>query len=323
MIERPGRLLLVCVVLAVASSCSSGGADSATPSTAALRSSRTTSTTATAPSTPGTAPVASGDPCGSSAAPPARYDHVVVFSFENRTWDAVGGEGFKDMPYMSSLAEHCATLTDLAESDTGQNSATQYVSQFQGNTNHTARNDCTPSPGCRSTADNLFRQARAARLGAVNYVEGATTPCSAEGNAAKHVPALYFQGADDSASCSQQVQPSTQFDPEKLPAFSFITPNMCNDGHDCDNAKVDAWARANIGAVLDSQSYRAGRTLVQVWYDEDHPKPNLYVAPTAKAGAGATPVTYRSDLRLWEDLLGLPCLSGACGATDLRPLTGV
>ena len=35
--------------------------------------------------------------CGSTAAPPAHYQHVVVFSFENRTWSNVG-LGFSPTP---------------------------------------------------------------------------------------------------------------------------------------------------------------------------------------------------------------------------------
>jgi hypothetical protein len=44
-------------------------------------------------------------------------------------------------------------------------------------------------------------------LVAINYVEGATTGCSASGNADKHVPVLYLWGADDRAHCAEQVEP--------------------------------------------------------------------------------------------------------------------
>ena len=226
------------------------------------------------------------------------------------------------MPYLASLARQCTRFADWTESDTGQASATQYVSQFQGDSNHTVRNDCAPSPTCQSTADNLFRQARTAGLTAVNYVEGATTACSSSGNATKHVPAMYFKGADDAAHCAEQVQPYKNFDINHLPNFAFVTPTMCNDGHDCSNTVVDAWVATNVGAVLNSATYAQGRTLVEIWYDEAHPVPNLYIAPTAYTGSVATPVTYRSTLRLWQDSLGLGCLSGSCGSTNLRPLAG-
>lgn len=116
-----------------------------------------------------------------------------------------------------------------------------------------------------------------------SYVEGATTGCSASGNAAKHVPALYYFGTYSDATgthgdhdfCTTEVRPYAEFDPNNLPTYAFVTPNLCNDGHDCGDATVDAWAKANIQPVLDSATYKAGTVAVFVWYDEDHPVPEL------------------------------------------------
>ncbi|MEP6622922.1 MAG: alkaline phosphatase family protein, partial [Acidimicrobiia bacterium] len=262
--------------------------------------------------------------CNTGQAPPARYEKVVVFSFENRSWSDVGGTGFTTMPYAHSLATSCSYFTSWTEADTHQNSATQYVSQGQGDTNHTVLNDCAPSATCQSTADNIFRQMRNAGKTAVNYVEGATAPCSASGNAAKHIPALYYRGADDSANCTAQVRPYSEFDPTHLPAFAFVTPTQCNDGHDCANATVDLWMQQNIAPVIASADYQAGKVLVEIWYDEGAPVPNLYISPSAHPGPFATGgIGYASTLKLWEDALGLPCLATACAATDLRPITNV
>jgi len=258
--------------------------------------------------------------CANPGSAPAHYDSVVVFSFENRTWDQVGGAGFgAGMPYLHGLATRCSYFPDWTETDTAQNSLTQYVGQVTGARQPGTVNDCSPSATCNTRADNLFRQLRDAGRTAVNYVEGATAPCSASGNAAKHVPALYLWGDDDRAHCAEQVRPLTDFDPSSPPAFAFITPTLCNDGHDCDNATVDAWARAHIQPVLDGRAYRAGNVAVFVWYDEDHPVPNLWITPTARAGAqeirGAG---YAGTLAAWESMLGVPCLAEACTASDLR-----
>ena len=72
-------------------------------------------------------------------------------------------------------------------------------------------------------------------------------------------------------------------------AFSFVTPTLCNDGHDCSNAVVDSWAKKHVQPVLESTAYRAGHVAVFIWYDEDRPVPNLWITPTAKAGAVTTP----------------------------------
>jgi hypothetical protein len=241
-----------------------------------------------------------------------------VFSFENRTWSNVGA-GFSKMPYFRRLAARCAYFTDWTETNTAQNSLTQYTGQVTGAFQSGTVNDCAPSAKCSTTADNIFRQARQAGRSAINFVEGASAPCSADGNAAKHIPALYLYGDGDRAACDQQVRPYRDFDPNDLPAFAFITPTLCNDGHDCDNARVNAWARANMQPVLDSAAYTAGKVAVFVWYDEDHPVPNIWIAPTAQGGASSLAnAGYAGTLKAWESMLGLPCLASACNAPDMR-----
>jgi hypothetical protein len=257
--------------------------------------------------------------CGKATPHHKSYKSVVVFSFENRKWAAVGGPGFGSMPYLHALATQCAYFADWTETDTAQNSLTQYVGQVTGARQPGTVFDCAPSATCSTQADNIFRQARHAGLVAINFVEGATTGCSAEGNAAKHIPALYLWGNDDRAHCHEQVRPLSELNVNDLPNFAFVTPTLCNDGHDCPNATVDGWARAHIQPVLDSVAYRAGKVAVFVWYDEDRPVPNLWITPTASPGihtlAGAG---FAGTLAAWESMLGLPCLANACTAVDMR-----
>ena len=164
--------------------------------------------------------------------------------------------------------------------------------------------------------------------------EGATAGCSASGNAAKHIPALYYFGTytdgtgshNDHDFCNAEVRPYSEFDVNNLPTYAFITPTQCNDGHDCNDATVDAWASTNIQRVLDSAAYKAGTTAVVVWYDEDHPVPNLHIAPTSHKG-DITQVAWEPDaalLKTIEDLLGVTFMNQGQlpGATDLRPSPG-
>ena len=287
----------------------------------------TTAPPTTAPPTtaqPTTLP-SSGGVCASSSSHPA-ISHVVVFSNENKTWSDVGGTQFQSMPYLNSLAQQCRTYADWTETDTSQNSASQYVGATTGvkqasGTDNNVLSDCTPNAtSCRSLTDNIFRQVRASGGTVRSYVEGATTGCSASGNAAKHVPALYMMGGNDQSYCSAEVRPLSEFDPNALPTFSFITPTLCNDMHDCGVATGDAWLKAHLQPVLDSAAYKSGSVLVEVWFDEDHPVPNMLLNPAIPAGVDTTTAaTHFGALRLWEDLLGLPHLPGAAGAVDLRP----
>ena len=262
--------------------------------------------------------------CGRRARAPKRYRSVVVFAFENRRWSDVGPGFGPDMPYLHSLGRQCSYFTDWTEADTTQDSLTQYVSQLTGVPEKRTINDCSPSTSCSTTADNLFRQAGRAGRTAINYVEGATEACSASGNVAKHIPALYLWGADDRAHCAGQVRPLAELDPKRLPAFAFVTPTPCDDGHDCSNSVVDEWAATHVQAIIRSPAYRAGDVAVFIWYDEDHPVPNLWIAPSARPGPMSVPgVGYAGELRAWEAMLGLPCLADACDAPDLRTAANV
>lgn len=315
------RVAMVLIALVLLGACSSSSHRAAVPSVPSVPSTAASSTTTLRlPVAPTTTPaVVQRTVCGNAGRAPARYRSVVVFSFENRTWGDVGLGFGPGMPYLHSLGQQCAWFPNWTETDTQQSSLTQYIGQVTGAFQAGTVNDCSPSPRCSTTADNIFRQARTAGVGAVNYVEGATEGCSASGNAAKHIPALYLWGADDRAHCREQVRPFTEFDPNHLPAFAFITPTLCNDGHDCGNGVVDAWARAHIAPLLASSAYRAGKVAVFVWYDEDHPVANMWITPTAHAGpVDVAAAGYAGTLRAWESMLGLPCLANACGAVDMR-----
>jgi hypothetical protein len=243
---------------------------------------------------------------------------VVVFSFENRSWDEIGAGFGRGMPYLHTLGTQCSWFPEWNETDEHDKSLAQYVGQVTGARQPGTVDDCKPSATCNTTADNLFRQLRSDGRPAVNFVEGATQPCSADGNASKHIPALYLWGADDRAHCADQVRPLADLDPNHLPAFAFVTPTLCNDGHDCSDQVVDGWAGAHIQPVLDSAAYRRGEVAVFVWYDESAPVPNLWITPTASAGARTGTGSAAATLRAWQSMLGVPCLADACTAPDLR-----
>lgn len=272
--------------------------------------------------------------CGSSATPPTTYDHVVVVMEENRTWPAVGGVGFADpaMPWLRDAAANCTHFSDWTETNTSQNSLNQYIGLATGVSNPNTVNDCNPSATCRSTDDNIFRQVRQAGGTARTYVEGATTGCSADGNAAKHVPAMYFYGTytdstgthDDHDFCDAEVRPLGELDVDHLPTFAMVVPDLCNDGHDCGNATVDEWVAQHLQPVLDSAAYAAGTTAVMVYYDEDRPVPNLIMAPTARRGVQDLPgAGHAAALRTWEEMLGLPLLPSVTGVPSLRAAAGI
>jgi hypothetical protein len=264
---------------------------------------------------------------------PGVYSHVVVVMMENRTWGQVGGPGFGAMPFLAGLAASCSYFPEWTQTNPQQSSLTQYIGLTSGVDNPSTVGDCSPSAACSSSDDNIFRQVRTAGGSARSFVEGATSPCSAAGNAAKHVPALYYRGAyadatgphHDDDFCAAEVRPLAELDPDALPTLAMITPDPCDDGHDCPNATVDGWARVHVGALLAGRDYGLGRTAVLVLWDESRPVPNLLIAPSALPGARDGLASHAAALATIERMLGLAVLPQGqlVGATDLRAATGL
>jgi len=152
-----------------------------------------------------------------------------------------------------------------------------------------------------------------------------------------HNPALYYTDLVDTGACALFDLPFGRLDPGKLPNFSFVSPNLCDDMHDTSSVDCfqhapgcsdvicvgDRWLARNVPPLI-----RAGAVVV-VAFDE----PNPSSPPTTRVMAvqlgpavpkGSTDghsYNHYSLLRGIEDYFGLPCLKAACGVAAL-PING-
>ena len=234
---------------------------------------------------------------------------------ENHTRDQVLGT--KSPPYVPSLVRACATASDYRA--VGQPSLPNYLGAVSG-TNHGIDDDDPPAAH-RLTADNLFRQVRANGRQAVSYEESMPAPCMLKDTgryAVRHNPATYFTAGDDRDACQRDDVPlgtpesgalADALDQDVLPAFAFITPDLCNDTHDCAVAVGDKWLARWIPRLVESVAYQHGTTIVFVVWDEPTPMPFVVVAPTVVPGTaiGET-IDHYALLQATEQLLGLPLL---------------
>ena len=136
--------------------------------------------------------------------------------------------------------------------------------------------------------------------------------------AVKHNPAAYY--TDLGPSCATQDLPLNS-SPDVTARFTLITPNLCDDMHDCPTAVGDRWLAAELPRVLDSVTYHAGHTAVFVTWDEDDTGgstvPTYVIAPSVHSGTQSTvPFTHYSLLRTTEELLGLEPLLGAAATSN-------
>jgi hypothetical protein len=245
---------------------------------------------------------------------------------ENHTWSQVFADP-KSAPFEAQMAASCATAS--AYRNVASPSLPNYIGATSGATQGIA--DDAPPASHPLRADNVFRQVRAAGGSERSYEEAMATPCQLEPAgryAVKHNPAAYYvgPGGEDRVACQADDVPAADLAAElasgHLPTFSFVTPDLCHDTHDCPVGNGDAWLAAELPPILASPAYRQGTTAVFVVWDEYTPLPVIVLGPSLRPG---TVVTQAFDhyalLRTTEELLGLPGrLGAAAGATDLRPL---
>jgi len=248
---------------------------------------------------------------GSAAAATAesrvpRLDHVVVIVFENEERQDVLGSGAA--PTFDRLAAAYAQASDdLAVSHP---SLPNYLALVSGST-HGVTNDCEDCPQSGPTIGSLMTQ-RGRSWG--SFAEG--YPAGPR-FAKKHVPFLYFPGE------AAYVHPLTSFNPTRLPAFSFVTPDLCHDMHDCSVSAGDVWLATFIRPLLSAK-----RTAVFIVFDEGSSALGgggrvalLIVGSAVRPHSRYTaPTSHYGLLRTLEDALGLPAIGASARA---KPITGI
>jgi hypothetical protein len=151
-------------------------------------------------------------------------------------------------------------------------------------------------------------------------------PISSGDYAVKHNPAAYFTNVR--AACARGDVPLTAT-PDLSARFTFVTPNLCNDMHDCSVSTGDRWLRGFLGEVFASREYRAGRTAVFLTWDEDDSGHSnhiatLIAAPSVRPGrVSSRPFNHYSMLRTTEEMLGLGFIGNAAGAASMRAAFGI
>src|SRR6267143_570805 len=138
-----------------------------------------------------------------------------------------------------------------------------------------------------------------------------------------HNPFAYYGGA-----CPPNVVPLTQLSTDlagNTPLFTWITPDMCHDTHDCAVSVGDSWLRGQVGEITASKAWKDGGILFIPW-DEDDGRTNNRVL-TLVIAAGKSHLTsskqynHYSLLATIEDLMGVGRLGAAAQAAPMSDLT--
>lgn len=320
-------------------------------------------------SVPASAPSQAGTPAARTGTP----KHIFVINLENKGYDRVWGNG-SPAPYLAGTLRSQGVLLSNYYG-IAHNSLPNYLAQISGQPpNGSTQQDChtyTPfsstgvdtqglmqGDGCVFPGDvpTIAGQLSAASKTWRGYMEDMSSPCqhpdlgaedthvaAAPGDqyGTRHNPFVYFRSITSTPDCTKNVVNYSALQQDLLsvdttPNLSYITPNLCHDGHDSpcvDGAAgglgtADAWLKDNVPAILASPAFKQDGMLVITFDESDGgavgPSTGvtggtaggkvgaLVLSPFSPSGATSDkPYNHYSLLASLEDFFSLPRLAGA------------
>ncbi len=293
--------------------------------------------------------------CHGTPATVPKFQHVITVVEENQSYEDIADNPL--MPYFNRLASRGVL-------------ARQYYANTHPSMNNyfylTAGKRGTTLPGPladtfsgtvsgETVASLLTRQGVSWK----SYAEGLPEPGYVGGNRGlyvkRHNPFAYFQSVLADPKERQKLVPFPEFAADwashRLPAYSFVVPNLIHDGHNnprtrkrasCGDREslqgADRWLEENIGPVVESEEFRRDGLLMVV-FDEgcEHSREDNRRGPQQESGGGGriavvffgahlpaegcvtdVVVHHESALRLALEALGVQSFpNGAAGAADL------
>ena len=255
------------------------------------------------------------------------FEHIVTIVFENKEFGTVIGS--PHMPYFNELAKANTLLTQFYA--VTHPSLPNYLAMISGNT-FGLTFDCYE---CLYAAPSFPDLIEASGRTWRTYQEDLPSACfggsEAGQYAIKHNPFMYFKPIRlDEARCARSVVPFAELAVDlargTLPNYVFITPNQCNDAHDCDLDIADNWLRTVLPPLQVALDLEGKPYLIVLTWDEGQGNHSccglpqeaggriatILISPQAKNGfEDATPYTLYSLLKTMAESWHLQYLGHA------------
>jgi phosphatidylinositol-3-phosphatase len=269
--------------------------------------------------------------CPSAAAAAAQPQPSFLFLvvIENREYEEVVGN--PEMPYFNGLIGRGAIATNYYTP--AHPSLPNYLAMLGGDTFGVTDN----YPDLEIGGPNLASQLSRAGISWRAYMEGMPSRCftgpSSGSYTKRHNPFAYFPSITAVPKRCANIVPGTRLarDLERgtLPEFGWLTPDVCNDGHDCSLSVVDLYLYELVPQIR--RRLGPHGLLVITW---DEGRSNLGCCGPAGGGRIATVLAgpdvepgreiamvadHYSLLAAIEDRFGLRRLRQAATAQPLAP----
>jgi hypothetical protein len=144
------------------------------------------------------------------------------------------------------------------------------------------RKSCTPDQeNCSTNATNIADLVESAGLSWKAYYEDMPGVCWKSNTDLYYTdynPFVYYTDiSEDENRCAQHDVPLTQLQADlqttkSLPDLVFISPNSCNDMHNCPISTGDKWLAKTATEILDSPAFTKQNSLLVVTWDESEKK---------------------------------------------------
>lgn len=280
------------------------------------------------PASPARAATLCGFKTGSST-----ISKVMVIWMENKSYSSIVGSS--SAPYLNNTVKaQCGLATNY--NALTHPSLPNYLSATSGVSYATTpwTNDCAPT-SCTTGNLNIYKQVANAGKAWKGYAESMPSNCAKSGSgnyAPRHNPPPYYT---DLTNCSTNDVPMgttssgnllSDINAGNLPAYSSVTPNLCNDMHDCSVSTGDTWLAGWIPKITAGPDFQGGKLAVFIVWDEGSGSGNssshvacfVLSAFTTAGGTSGTAFNHYSLLRTSEELVGVSLLGNASSATSMR-----
>ncbi len=276
-----------------------------------------------------------GGPIESGSTPPPAphvLQTVFLIVMSSQDWSSIVGS--PDAPYINKKLLPDAAVAENVQTDV--RGEANYI-WLEAGSDLGIVDDGLPSANGRDTPDHLVAYLEKSGISWTSWQEdisGTTCPLTTEKKyVPHHDPMVFFhdvteKGSSSSANCMKHVRPYSELAAKltsgSVPAYNFVTPNLCNDMHSCDVGSGDAWLSREIPKIQASKAYTKGGVILISW---DEPKSGkkmglIALSPFAKKGTvSSTRFSHASTLRTIQEIFGLtPLLRNAAKATSLAEL---
>jgi hypothetical protein len=262
------------------------------------------------------------NPCGVQASV-GPVQHVVWVVFENHDYSQIIGN--PDAPTFNAAAQACGLATNFTAE--AHPSLPNYIAMTSGGTQGIT-DDSGPSSHPLNVP-NIFQQLGSGWRALEDEMPSNCAMSDSGDYAVRHNPAAYYTNLG--GACQTQDVPLA--DPPDISArFTFVTPSVCHDMHSnscAGNGDVikqgDAWLAQWLPKLESRPEYAAGHTVIFITFDENdysgaNHVPTIVISPSTPRGyQNAAAYTHYSMLLTTEQLLGLPPIGSAAGATSMAP----